>query len=196
MKINISLAFLIFCLNIYGQNIEEQIKLINTIEEANTFAQTNKVFISEIIEISPEIEEKKIFSNRIKGEVFSDENNIYKILESNKIKAFKVSYIFLDGNKLSLESINDLRKNILKKHQKGIAFIDLVKEFNMDSNLSGDLGWFTEGMMVPEFENAIKSHNVNDIFTVDIPTEKWYYVTLKTFEEKEVENLTILKINK
>jgi parvulin-like peptidyl-prolyl isomerase len=190
------LVFCFFSLNVLGQNIKEQIKLINTVEEANTFVQNYKDFIGEIIEISPEIEENTLFYNRKKGEIFTDENNIYKVLESNRAKAFKVNYIFLDGNKISSKSIDDLRKTILRKYQNGTPFIELAKEYTMDGNLNGNLGWFTEGMMVPEFENAIKNHKVNDIFTVDVPTEKWYYVTLKTFEEKEVESLTILKVNK
>jgi parvulin-like peptidyl-prolyl isomerase len=64
----------------------------------------------------------------------------------------------------------------------------------MDGNKTGDLNWFNEGEMVPEFEIAVKKHKKDEIFTVDVPERKWYYVTLKTHEDKEIQELTILKI--
>ncbi|MNS73450.1 hypothetical protein D3C72_1068930 [compost metagenome] len=48
--------------------------------------------------------------------------------------------------------------------------------------------------MVPEFETAIKNHKQNDVFKVDVPDKKWYYIVLKTFNDKKVEELSILKI--
>lgn len=110
------------------------------------------------------------------------------------MKAFRVSYIYLDGSKNSLENINKTRKIILKKYKSGISFSDLANEYTMNRSKNGDLGWFTEGMMVKEFENQIRNHKLNEIFTIDIPENKWYYVTLKTFSEKYVEELTILKV--
>ena len=69
----------------------------------------------------------------------------------------------------------------------------MALEFTMDGNLDADLIW-TEGMMDPEFENAVKIHNKRDIFTVDIPTKKRYYVTLKTHDDIEATVITILKV--
>ena len=64
----------------------------------------------------------------------------------------------------------------------------------MDGNKTCDLGWFVSGVMVKEFEDQIKKHKLNDIFTVDVPEKKWYYVTIKTFDDKLTKELTILKV--
>lgn len=194
MKHILLLAFFLICSTFFGQDIKEQLKSINTIEEADIFVNTYKNTATQIIKIIPEIEANEVFTKRVKGEIFTYENSICKIIESRKTIAFRVSYIYLDGNKLSIESINKLRTTILGKYKNGTSFVDLVKEYSMDNSPNGDLGWFAEGIMVSGFETAIKNHKLNDIFTIDIPNEKWYYVTLKTFENKEVQELTVLQV--
>ena len=89
MKINIAAVLFLFILNIYGQNVEEKIKLINNIEEANEYVQTNQAYKGEIIEISPEIEDNKIFSNKIKGEILVTKIIYTKFLKSIKLKHLK-----------------------------------------------------------------------------------------------------------
>jgi hypothetical protein len=66
----------------------------------------------------------------------------------------------------------------------------------MDSNKSGELGWFTDGMMVKTFELEIKRKSLNSIFKVDIPENNWYYVVLKTNDERVSKSNTILQIAK
>jgi parvulin-like peptidyl-prolyl isomerase len=48
--------------------------------------------------------------------------------------------------------------------------------------------------MVKEFEDAVKGHKKGDIFTVDIPGNKWYHVVLKKFDDTYIKTATILKI--
>jgi len=48
-------------------------------------------------------------------------------------------------------------EDILKQIKKGAAFADLAKKFSQDPGSApngGDLGFFTKGQMVPQFENA------------------------------------------
>nr|WP_315222791.1 peptidylprolyl isomerase [uncultured Flavobacterium sp.] len=197
MKFFFAITFSLICLSVLGQGIKEQLKSINTIDQANEFIESHSELQSEIWKVNPEIETNlayKIFDKKKPGDVFSDQNGLYKVINSKKINAFRVSYIFLDGNKISIQSINDLRNTILKKYKNGISFTDLANEYNMDSNKNGDLGWFAEGTMVKEFESAIKNHHQNDIFTVDLNQQKWYYVVYKTFTDRKVDELTILKI--
>jgi len=183
--------------NSYGQKIENQIQTVNSIEEANKFVQNNENMDAQVWTVAPKISSEKsdqIFENRHVGDIFYDENNTYKIIEERNKKAFQVSYIFLDETKMSLNDINNLRKKILNNFKKGVSFSDLANQYTMDSSKDGDLNWFTEGTMVKEFETAIKNHKMNDVFTIDLAKEKWYYVVLKTFQDQEVEELTILKI--
>lgn len=161
------------------------------------FASENPNLEAELLNIHPEIETDN-FSNNLTelkiGEIFSDVDFTYKILFETNVKAFRVSYIFLDASKLSLKEIEKLRTQILKDYKNGIQFTDLANNYSMDNNKNGDLGWFTEGMMVPNFEIAIKKHKLNEIFKVDVPNNKWYYVVLKTFEDKLIKELGVLKI--
>jgi hypothetical protein len=49
-------------------------------------------------------------------------------------------------------------------------------------------------MMVKEFEISVKQHGMGDIFTVDVPSNQWYYVVKKTYEDKNTKEMTILKV--
>lgn len=193
----LAVLFCSICFTSFGQKIEDQLKAINSLDEANYFIETNDNIQAEVWTIIPEIDHEgpsKIFKDKKIGAIFSDSNAIYKVIDSKNTTVLRVSYIFLDGNKMSLKSINDLRKKILEKYKKGIPFADLANQYTMDSSKNGDLNWFTEGTMVKEFETAIRNHSLNDIFTIDLDKEKWYYVTLKTFQDQKVEELTILKV--
>lgn len=64
----------------------------------------------------------------------------------------------------------------------------------MDGNPNCDLGWFSEEMMDKEFSTAVKKHRKGDIFTIDVPDKKWYYVTLKPFDNRQVKIYKVLKI--
>jgi parvulin-like peptidyl-prolyl isomerase len=83
---------------------------------------------------------------------------------------------------------------IIRKVKNGGSFSSLVATCTMDSNPTGDLGWFKENMMVKDFETAIRKHKKGDLFTVDIPDKQWYYVCLKTYDDRVIKQLTILKV--
>jgi parvulin-like peptidyl-prolyl isomerase len=197
MKI-ITVLFGVVCFqNLFAQNLEKQIENVKTIEQATEFVEKNPELEASIFSITPELDSVNIpahFKKLELGSVISEDGNIYKAISVEKIKAFRVSYIYLDGEKLTLSQIEKLRSKIISQFKEGIAFSDLAKEYSMDGNLSGDLNWFTEGMMVPEFEEAIKMHKKDDIFTVDIPSRNWYYVTLKTYEDILISKITLLSI--
>ena len=133
----------------------------------------------------------KIVSNEI-------EKTHYKIIDKYEIPYYRVSYVYFDGSKKSMEEIIELQKYVIKKYKQGFQFKDLAKQYSMDSsaNRGGDLGWFTHGEMVPEFENAVinSGNAIDDIFTVDIPERKWYYVVLKTHDTKLIEEIKVLKV--
>jgi parvulin-like peptidyl-prolyl isomerase len=193
----ITFLFLILCYqNIYCQNIKDKLDKVTTIEEAQKFIEDNPELIPEVFNISPEIDTlvPAYFNTFKAGNIISENGNTFKVISITKEKALRVSYIYLDGSKLTINEINKLRPQIIKQYKKGIKFTDLAKKYTMDGNIKADLNWFTEDMMVPEFVNAIKIHKKGDIFTVDVPENKWYYVTLKTHRDKEVTKITMLKI--
>lgn len=106
-----------------------------------------------------------------------------KAIQFTTCKAMRVSYVYLDGSQMRLDKINKLRQSIISDYERGITFAELANRYTMDGLKDGDLNWFDQGMMVKVFEDAILAHKKGDIFAVDIPDEKWYYVVLKTYDD-------------
>ena len=116
---------------------------------------------------------------------------VEKLLETDSALEFRVRYIYLDGNKRPKAEIDSLRQLILQKFDDEVPFPELAKEYSDDPSASkgGDLGWFAAGVMVPSFENAIKTHDKGDIFLAEAITSRaeWYFVILKTHEDRTTE---------
>lgn len=165
-----------FCLTIvYSQNLEQ----INSLEEAENFIKLNPKAEITTLEISND--SLDYYKNRFLEKDIIDKERIVK---TEPIVSMRVSYIYLDGSKLTINDVNKKREEIIKLYKKGKSFGELVTIYNMDSNANkGDLGWFNEGIMHKTFEDAIKNHKKNDLFEVDIPENKWYYVVLKTYND-------------
>lgn len=124
-------------------------------------------------------------------------NNVYyKILEKQTKKEFKVKYIWLDANKMSKSEIKKAKKEIFSRYRNGESFGILADELSMDPRKNqGDLGWFPEGRMVPEFEKSILKHKQNEIFEAFQKDKNWHFIILKTHKEKETGEFDYLKIS-
>ncbi|HLT34389.1 MAG TPA: peptidylprolyl isomerase [Aquaticitalea sp.] len=126
------------------------------------------------------------------------ERTHYKIIDKYEILYYRVSYVYLDGNKKTQSEIKDIQSKVITKYNQGYRFKDLAKMYSMDKNATrgGDMGWFTHGEMDGEFENAVlnSAKGVNDIFVVDIPEKNLYYVVLKTHETKRIEEIKVLQV--
>jgi parvulin-like peptidyl-prolyl isomerase len=97
----------------------------------------------------------------------------------NPDATYNVSYIFLDGSKLSKDSIDMRRAGILSEFKAGANFKSLIDKYNMDGNPKADTFEFTRNGIVPEFTDGVTSHRPGEIFTIDVPSRKWYYVVLR-----------------
>lgn len=122
----------------------------------------------------------------------------YKVVESNTALHYRVSYIFLDGEKLSKSEIQSISSLIMSKHAIGVPFNKLAKQYSMDINArrGGDTGWVKQGSFDPKFEDtAINSPlNVGDLVTLNISDNQMYYVILKTHDIKYIKEIQALKI--
>ena len=199
------LVLLVLCpLFGFSQNsLEQELDSITTTEEAKAFAKANKkVNKSKLITFNKEKHKTRLANDLFKlskgGKkvVKKDQKKTYyKIIDKEKTLHYRASYIYFDGRKITLEEINAKRSKIISQYKQGYKFETLAKIYSMDQNSKrgGDLGWFSRGQMHPDFENAIKSHAIDDIFTLDITDRNWHYVILKTHDAKPIEEIMVLK---
>lgn len=178
-------ALLIISNLMLSQNRFEGIK---NISDAQNFIDSN-----------PDVKAKiftKYISKESMGHCLDTISNKSMIVESYKVPFYRVSYIFLDGKILTDKEIEKKQFEIIEKYKEGTDFKELNQFYTMDGNTSkgGDLGWFTENMMVKDFENGIKDRKKDEIFKLNIPDLNWYYVVLKTHDNKDMIELRIITI--
>ncbi|GAA4302137.1 peptidylprolyl isomerase [Aestuariibaculum suncheonense] len=202
------LTYSLFCFTVSAlaqTATEDDLIAIESTKQVDSFLQTKKHKGNKIVVFNEEkhktILAKELFSMS-RGAVKTKENEFektfYKVLEKNKTPYYRVSYIYLDGNKLSESDIINLRSEIIKKYNNGIPFSYLAKQYSMDdyAKKGGDLGWFTEGKMPMIFETEVINggHGLEDIFSIDIPENNAYYLVLQTHEPKHIAEIKVLKI--
>lgn len=109
-------------------------------------------------------------------------NYLVKILENELQHLCRVQYIFLDGDKLKTHEIDSIRSEIHRRVNRGEKFHEMIPEYTMDGG-TGDIGWFSKEMVVPEFYDPVLSKTKGDVFDISIQKNKWYYVVNKTHED-------------
>ncbi len=84
----------------------------------------------------------------------------------------KARHILLDSEEKAME--------IIKKLQAGGEFAKLASEYSTGPSAAsgGDLGWFGEGQMVPEFSKAAFALNPGDIVTEPVKTQFGWHIIL------------------
>jgi len=189
--------FLLFTFTSSAQTLSKMFEEVKSIEQANRLIEVFPKSEAKLFTISSEKDTSDItlplFEKGL-GYSFRIDDYQYKIVDSSIQQEFRASYIFLDGSQYSKKEIDSIRVIILKKFNTGTYFFELVKEYTMDGNPTGDLGWFQAKAMEKNFELAVKQHKKGDVFTIDIPEKKWYYVTLKTFDDRKIKTLTLLRV--
>ena len=208
MKFKIKLTIISILLYLIGfsqDQYETKLDSITTEAQASEFIERHKSAQGKLIVFNKEKHNTRLANDLFelgKGgkKVYESELNktYYKLIDTENVLHYRVSYIFLDGNKKPLQDISIVRNDIISKYKKGISFKDLAKRYSMDINnkRGGDSGWFSSGEMMPEFENEIISdqHTIGDIFTIDVTSRNSYYVVLKTYDKKMIEEIKVLKI--
>jgi parvulin-like peptidyl-prolyl isomerase len=181
----------------FSQTTASPLNDINTVKQAKKFIAKYPESSAQLITLSSDKDTTDItppLYDKNSGDTFRLDAYDYKILDKTSYPEFRVSYIFLDGSQLNAKTIDRLRTEIVNKYKSGTPFSDLANAYTMDATPNGDVGWFKENVMAKEFELAVKEHKRNDLFTVDIPASKWYFVVLKTFDDRITKRLTVLKI--
>lgn len=145
---------------------------------------TTYVDLNSDVKFDPTPKRRSDFPESVQARLFNDsvgtvigplfENGswtLYKIsgIKQDSVFSMRASHILIrvDGP-TDLDTANAQKKanDILARVKKGEDFGALAAEFGTDGtkDRGGDLGWFTEGSMVKEFNDAVKSHNKGDVF--------------------------------
>lgn len=202
----LTLALLLCVATVSAQKeFEKSLDSIQTLDDVTIFLKKNKTAKGKVIVFNREKHNTRmadgIFKMRVGAKrTFGDapQKTYYKVIEKYKIPYYRVSVVYLDGNKMSKSEINAMRSKVTSKYQEGFMFQDLAKQYSMDltAKQGGDLGWFTEGDLHPEFERQVIEGNyrADDIFNIDVPETNSYYVALMTYDKRLIEEAKVLKI--
>ncbi len=109
---------------------------------------------------------------------------VMKVMETEFTELCKVKYIYLNGSKYSSTEMDSIRTLIISRYEDGEYFESLAAEYSMDNNKTGEMDWFPKGRMVDEFDSEVRVRIKGEIFTVDVQKNDWYYVVLKTHDNK------------
>ena len=194
-----------FLMSYAQDNFEKSLDSIQTLDDVTIFLKKNKKAKGKVIVFNREKHATRMADVIFKMGVgskrsFKDapQKTYYKVIEKYKVPYHRVSYVYFDGSETPLEAINAKRQKVIAQYEQGANFADLAVKNSMDdtANRGGDSGWFKEGDFHPEFEKPIVTNNYTegDIFTIDIPETKGYYVVLITHERKLIEEVKVLKI--
>jgi hypothetical protein len=204
MKKNIIILSCLFIAQIMAaQSIESALNAIENYDDVRAFKKANvDLYIEQFyLNTGDELDvlQQKVLS-LLDTSLFELNGYWYKILDKKTYTGSRVRYIYLDGNKWDYAKIDSVRNVIIQKYEANPTeenYINLVKTYNMDGNKNGgDLGWYNPSNMVKPFSQTVFGHKKGDIFKIDISENKWYYVVLKSEEEKKVTSLSYLVVNK
>ncbi len=185
------------------ESIIQELSDIKTPEQAESYLKAKeKLFRGQLYQYNSNdtSELANMFLSKEAGDILAFESNdrnktfIFKILQFEDIELLRVQYIYFNNNEIDIHRIDSLRQLILNKLNGGESFDNLAKMYSMDGNAKngGDLGWFEEGMMMNEFEDAIRKNDFGEIFKVDIPSEKWYYIVKNSYKPLRGKRVTAI----
>jgi len=197
MKIILFLIFLSLCSIFHSQTKEEAIEVLETVNDLSQVDSLKHVHSDWYITSSKTLPvgfgyDSLLFHAKV-GEIVETQISNKapkfqrKVIAKGNEEVCKAMYIYLNGKKHTMTEIQKLREEIINKYNNGTPFLELVKMYNEDGNPTGELNWFYRGMMTEEFDTAVRKQKAGKIFIVDVPINDWFYVVLKSEENKTLE---------
>lgn len=119
---------------------------------------------------------------------------LFKSIEMDQMNSYRAKHIYFDGRRMHKEEIDKHRNQIIQEYRNGTSFTELYKKYAIHQGqaVDGDVGWFKEMTMAAAYEEAVKSHQKGDVFSVDIPSHNWYYLVLKTHDNRVEYKLSVI----
>lgn len=207
MKTYITTLSVLFSLSfsIAQNSVKKDLENITDIDTATEYVESKKSKHNKVLTFNEAKHKTKLakalfkLSNGGSKTVKSDFEKVhYKVIEKAATPHYRANIIYFDGNVHSLADINKTRDYITKKFNLGMPFQDLAKNYSMHptAKKGGDLGWFTEGNLPTELDKEIVSgrHDLNTIFSVDIPKTKGYYLVTIPEVSKTITEVKVIKV--
>lgn len=130
------------------------------------------------------------------------ENNSYKLVKIDLFKmlpdSVQASHILINpqtlGSMAKAQSLVDSIQNLI---EKGASFAEMAVKFSEDKGSAlkgGDLGWFKRNQMVPEFEEAAFTGEVNKLVVAN--TRFGIHIVKPTKKGKETNKVRIATLTK
>jgi peptidyl-prolyl cis-trans isomerase SurA len=107
-----------------------------------------------------------------------------------KVPQWQTRHILVKPNEiLSLEDARQKIDDIRAKLQGGTSFADLARTYSDDpgsARQGGDLGWVTQGDMVPEFDAVMRKTPVNGVSEPFQSPYGWHILTVTATREQDM----------
>ncbi len=191
-------------LNSYAQNEIEIIEILKSTSEIGEINNKLEKYpdcsarLSFINSENDTTDFNKTALNTKVGEIFNstDNSEFYKVVESDSSVSIRVSYIYFDGYKMDKKEIDKLRKELIKRLDNGESFSELARKYTMDGNSAkgGDFGWMNASMLDKTFVKEVLNHKKGDLFEIDVTKNNWYYLVLKTYDDKIIKTNMMIVI--
>jgi hypothetical protein len=118
-----------------------------------------------------------------------------KILKCYALPIYTCKYIAIDFNSLNCGNADSLKSSIIEKLGNGADFEELAKVHSMDGNKDHGKNFIFHNSIFKEFTEAVKSHEVGDVFSVDIPNINWSFVIYKSKPDSVAKAVTFVSID-
>ena len=181
----IFLLFFFFCLFIAAksQTVAQIKKILDTTQNPVGFVKyvlKKKYFIDTVTVVSTQQFMGKADSLAYHGKVgktygpFKKENILVKILVKAPNTFYHIKHILIDTSVFEKSFAESLASNIIWKiENKTSTFSEQAGIYSADYESSakgGDLGWFIQGVMLPQLDKEMVKHKKGDLFTVWSPS--------------------------
>ncbi len=178
-KIIVLALFALATCKLHSQNIAQIKKILDTTSNPIgyvKFVLKKKFFIDTISVISTASFLGKADSLAYKGKVgktygpFKGENILVKILIKAPNTFYHITHILLDTSTFRPKFADSLADNIISKIKSGTStFAAMASTYSSDFESSakgGDLGWFVQGVMLPQLDAQITKRKKGELFKV------------------------------
>ncbi|MGB5927979.1 MAG: peptidylprolyl isomerase [Cyclobacteriaceae bacterium] len=124
------------------------------------------------------LEEGKVYGPYLNNGSFT----LYKVIQQyeDTVSAARASHILIRNSEDEAQNAQARQKadSLLRRAMAGENFATLARENSSDGSASqgGDLGWFTEGRMVPEFNDAVFNASQEGVIGRLIETTYGYHI--------------------